>query len=95
VLCLLLIVLVAFIPLAEASLPDLLWIAGIYDEGDLDRAVEVVDSTPGENRDALVSPECLFTLRATLALFETTCVPLTSLSSYPVRAPPGVVLFTL
>jgi hypothetical protein len=43
----LLLILVALIPLAHASPPDPLWIAGIYDGADFDEAVVAVLSATG------------------------------------------------
>ena len=85
----LLVLLAALAPLAEASPPDSLWIVGIYDEADLDQAIEAALSTTGEIKDSLILCEPTDTLRNVLLPFDTAFVPVAVLSTFPVRAPPA------
>lgn len=88
----LLLILVAFIPLAHASPPDPLWIAGIYDGADYDEAVVAVASATELVGTVLVlarpvdiwagMPRPHFTLLGGTAPFST----------FSVRAPPSATL---
>src|SRR5215470_3007917 len=50
----LVLVLLAILPFAHASPPDLVWIAGIYDDADFDEVVVAVVSATGLVGDTLV-----------------------------------------
>src|SRR5262245_17226631 len=91
----LILALLSLVPLARARPPDPLWIAGLYDEIDLDQAVEAVGSVLAEIRTARVLPMHVDPLRATVSHFETAFAPPASLSTSPIRAPPGDTPFTI
>lgn len=81
--------LLALYPLAFASPPDPVWLAGIYDDADLDDVVWLVSSTT-----ALVAPLAVvvaiepLTVAAT-PLAESVPLPSRFSSARPVRAPPS------
>ena len=50
----LLVVLIALVPLAHASPPDPVWIAGVYDDADFDEVVFAVDTSTGLVEHALL-----------------------------------------
>ena len=78
----------ALVPLAEASPPDPLWIAGIYDEIDFDQGIEAAVSTIAEIRIPLQLSVRTDTLRGLVSFPETTLVPVATFSAFPIRAPP-------
>src|SRR5262245_46354634 len=86
----LVLVLVALVPLADASPPDPVWIAGMYDVADFDEVVVAVVSASDVARDILVvsvkpadvtaemvRPQAAFLGSAALA------------STFSIRAPPS------
>ena len=85
----LLLALFSIVPLANASPPDPLWIAGIYDEADFDDVVATVVSEQA-------SVELLWTpvgrpvpLAVVLSLKDSRLVPSVLQSQLSVRAPPA------
>lgn len=88
----LLLVLVALVPLAYASPPDPMWIAGIYDDADFDEVVVAVVSACG----LLVIPVTL-TMPADIAAegvqsHDTVLGAATLASPFTIRAPPSVTV---
>ncbi len=86
----LLLVLVALLPLAYASPPDPLWIAGIYDDADFDEVVVAVVSASGvvgETVSVLGKPVDI--LAAAVPLHRTVFGSVATQSAFSIRAPPA------
>jgi hypothetical protein len=81
--------LIALYPLAFASPPDPVWLAGIYDDADLDDVVWVVTSTTAlvEALTVVVATEFLAVRAPQRA--ESVLLPIRFSSARPVRAPPS------
>jgi len=83
----LLVVLVALVPLAGASPPDPLWIAGIYDGADSDDVVLAVTSLEDGARQVLFVVSALSIL-ARVPITPGPVIPDATLRSAQARAPP-------
>ena len=83
----LVLVLIALVPLANATPPDPLWIAGIYDGADSDDVVLVVTSLESRAEEGLcvVSP---FAITADVPMAGRPPLPATILRPTQARAPP-------
>ena len=80
-------VLIVLVPLASATPPDPLWVAGIYDGADSDDVVLVVTSLESgvEESLCLVSP---FAISADVPMVEHLPLPAATLCPTQARAPP-------
>ena len=83
------VILCTILPLAEASPPDPLWIAGIYDGADHDEVVALVTSATGTARP-VTSAGVRPTAHSFASAFETEQGPISAAERSPasVRAPP-------
>ena len=83
----LVLVLIVLVPLASATPPDPLWVAGIYDGADSDDVVLVVTSLESRVEESLclVSP---FAISADVPMVERLPLPAATLRPTQARAPP-------
>jgi len=89
----LLFVLIVIVPLADASPPDPLWLAGIYDGADSDEAVVAVVSASGVVRDVptvLVKPTDVPT--GAVRPHVTVLGAAVPSSTFSIRAPPSATV---
>ena len=85
----LLLVLGALLPLAEASPPDPLWIAGIYDDADHDDVVALATSVAATLRPAVCAGERPSTVSpALVSELDRDCIHAADRAPESVRAPP-------
>jgi hypothetical protein len=80
--------LITLYPLAFASPPDPVWLAGIYDDADLDDVVWVVSSTTALVGRLTVVLATEFLAVEAPHLAESVLLPIRFSSARPVRAPP-------
>jgi len=87
----LLLVLVALTPLADASPPDPLWLAGIYDGADFDEAVEAIVSMSGVVRGILLVLAQPIIRVGTVPSDDTALGAAPLSSRFSIRAPPSAL----
>ena len=86
----LLLALLTLVPLAHASPPDAVWIAGIYDDADLDEAVVAVVSITGlVVRASVASVMPAKVAAGTVSGLDTPSFLVRPLSTFRNRAPPA------
>ena len=92
----LLVLLLAIVPLAEASPPDPLWVGGMYDGADFDEvAAAVIAATAVVVRALLLLINPALIVANAVLLADRASLPTASPPARPVRAPPSFPLSAL